>query len=287
MPSRVPCQNQICVDDAGNEPFCVYPATCFNMNCGKGHTAEKCSNIHSCLDFHCRNRHSKQRQRPCISGAKCRNPQCLFLHPADRVIAPPNGRPRASASRALPQANPPVAKPEARSTSTIVKITGFGPQVTDLGSAGQKLEDALSVLSHHQVIVDIPNRANVSYRNAEAFVHLDSAAAAEAAVRWMNLPANSLGLGPLRAALHSLNAPASGIMRGPQMGNSAGSGRAMQGARQSGRSSSSSRQAPPAADQVGPSGHSAQHQVYMLTVLHLYHESHNQTCSTRHKAAFW
>lgn len=185
--------------------MCSFPGNCFNMNCGKAHTADKCPSPDACQDFHCPNRHSKQRPRCCHSGNTCRKPDCTFLHPRDRQVPVPAARAVAS-----PQQAPQIAQTLPSPGSKIIRVVGFGPHVHDFTMAAQKLQDALTQFSRHQVIVDIPNRANVRNSNAQAFAHFESCGAAQSAAQWINAAAaTGLDLGALKAEVHCHAVPAS------------------------------------------------------------------------------
>ncbi|KAL3130380.1 hypothetical protein ABBQ38_008205 [Trebouxia sp. C0009 RCD-2024] len=185
---------------AGENPMCNRPKNCFNISCGRAHTADICPSPDVCQDFHCPNRHSKQRTRCCNFGYTCHRPDCAFLHPRDRQVPVPAARAAAQAPNRAPQ----PAQAPASPGSKVIKVVGFGPHVSDLTMVGQKLQDALTEFSHHQVIVDIPNRANVQSTNAQAFAYFESCGAAQSAAQWINgAAASGLDLGALKAEVYS------------------------------------------------------------------------------------
>lgn len=65
---------------AGKIP-CRFNIRCFNTNCYWHHDTPFCINKLYCKDFYCRNRHIKDRIRPCGAGGDCTKKNCEYLHP--------------------------------------------------------------------------------------------------------------------------------------------------------------------------------------------------------------
>ncbi len=130
---------------------------------------------------------SGQRNTPCRFGNRCKRPDCYYQHPPG---SGPQNNPQAAAFNQQQAPPQPVSR--------TLKVTGFGPQVTDFAAASFSLQAAFNALT-----VNIPNAADVSASEAVAMAFFGSENEAKAALqKFQTSAADLLGLGTLKVELH-------------------------------------------------------------------------------------
>ena len=69
--------------------YCKHEENCFNQKCTKAHTRAWCSFAGRCNNYHCTNRHPKDRKAKCSRAGDCNNKKCNFLHPNASLSSSP------------------------------------------------------------------------------------------------------------------------------------------------------------------------------------------------------